>query len=808
MTLQLRITASVFILMCGLMSVSQAQVAIPNQDAEIPSAVTSSPVTPVIDAAAGSQWSTGAPMPEAKKYHAVASLDGFVYTFGGNTISGTSLVLDKSSYKYNVELDMWTPIADFPLSSYNRAVAHAVNGKIYILAGAEYNSGTRDWQAISSVFEYDPVADKYTFKADMPMQQFFCGSGVIDDKIYLIAGRNNTAVTSATAYLTNVNVYDPATDSWSTATDYPQGVCYIGTASAGSSIVGTGGYSRFVPTYYSAATFVGALESDVLKWTRVDDYPISSLIYPCGVGIGDIAYFTGGRISANGNEAATSLTYAYDVTSSTWAPVEKKITGIQSSMLGTDGKFVVAPGGEIATAAPTTANELFDPNAEALSAIEVDKNPLLATVSKAASMPSDVPLQLTNLGAGELTWDIAVNGDFPWMTISGTSNGAIEGYGKTTVQVAIDPSKLADGKNEGSLLITSSSTQEPTIVVDVIAYLSDGVVTTEKKVLVEEFSGTWCGYCPYGVDILHALENSYGDRVAIITYHNGDPMVNTRSNQVISDLKVTSYPSASIDRIQYPGETKIPISRSLWDGKVREILDNTQSGVSIEIKNKYFQEDTRRISFDAEVTFLQAMQGDYRLLLVQTTNNRIYDQVKYNPTTILRGYVHDHVASGVFPDSRGYTLGDGSMIEPQTKFTEKFSFTSVDSLPELSDLTLFVYTRNDGPGPVLQVHVETMLQNLVSTQPVELAGSFALEQNFPNPFNPSTMIRYNVPNRSSVTLTVTDVLGRTVATLVNGVVNEGLHSVNFDANGLQSGNYFITLRSGDFVQTRSMTLLK
>jgi type IX secretion system substrate protein len=73
-------------------------------------------------------------------------------------------------------------------------------------------------------------------------------------------------------------------------------------------------------------------------------------------------------------------------------------------------------------------------------------------------------------------------------------------------------------------------------------------------------------------------------------------------------------------------------------------------------------------------------------------------------------------------------------------------------------------------------------------------ASFDLAQNYPNPFNPSTKIDYSVPEKSSVTLSVSDVLGRTVATLVNGSVQAGVHTVNFDATEFASGNYIATIQ--------------
>jgi hypothetical protein len=90
------------------------------------------------------------------------------------------------------------------------------------------------------------------------------------------------------------------------------------------------------------------------------------------------------------------------------------------------------------------------------------------------------------------------------------------------------------------------------------------------------------------------------------------------------------------------------------------------------------------------------------------------------------------------------------------------------------------------------------------------ASSFALQQNYPNPFNPSTMIRFNIPSREHVTLSVFDVLGREVAALVDRVVEPGEHTIVFSAwdYQLSSGTYFYHMKAGGFVQTRKFILLE
>ena len=87
-------------------------------------------------------------------------------------------------------------------------------------------------------------------------------------------------------------------------------------------------------------------------------------------------------------------------------------------------------------------------------------------------------------------------------------------------------------------------------------------------------------------------------------------------------------------------------------------------------------------------------------------------------------------------------------------------------------------------------------------------ATFSLSQNFPNPFNPSTVIGYQLPANSLVTLKVYDVLGREVRTLVNEREGAGDHSITFNAADLPSGVYFYRLTAGSFVETKRLVVIK
>ena len=98
-------------------------------------------------------------------------------------------------------------------------------------------------------------------------------------------------------------------------------------------------------------------------------------------------------------------------------------------------------------------------------------------------------------------------------------------------------------------------------------------------------------------------------------------------------------------------------------------------------------------------------------------------------------------------------------------------------------------------------------------QPIEIPNEFVLHQNYPNPFNPITSLRYDLPNDGLVNITVFDMMGRIVKTLVNGYQTAGFKSVQWNATNdknepVSAGLYLYAIQAGKFRQTKKMVMLK
>ncbi|MEE9432207.1 MAG: T9SS type A sorting domain-containing protein [Melioribacteraceae bacterium] len=120
------------------------------------------------------------------------------------------------------------------------------------------------------------------------------------------------------------------------------------------------------------------------------------------------------------------------------------------------------------------------------------------------------------------------------------------------------------------------------------------------------------------------------------------------------------------------------------------------------------------------------------------------------------------------------------------KSTGKYSYR----LKQIDIDGTFIYSQ------ILEVEFEKL--------PIE----FSLGQNYPNPFNPTTVISYSIPTTSNVSITVFDLLGNEIATLVNENKQAGKHKVNFNASQLSNGVYFYKLEAENFIDMKKMILLK
>ena len=216
-------------------------------------------------------------------------------------------------------------------------------------------------------------------------------------------------------------------------------------------------------------------------------------------------------------------------------------------------------------------------------------------------------------------------------------------------------------------------------------------------------------------------------------------------------------------------------------------------------------------SYPNALLYFDATTKDYGDINVNTTRIDTTIYVYNNGTasdsvdvSILYGVVNPVSALEITPNA----------FEIGAKDSVAITFTIYP--PQINRTVLNIYQPKiavDSKFSVGTTHFEkTMKFRLVGTTGINdetgLPDNFSLSQNFPNPFNPTTQIKYQIEDRGFVSLKIYNILGKEIITLVNEEKQAGSYEVEFDARNLTSGIYFYKLTAGTFKESRKMILLK
>ena len=245
--------------------------------------------------------------------------------------------------------DTWTKKADMPTARFGLSTS-VVDGKIYAIGGAPSPYGTY----LSTLEEYDQATDTWTKKADMPTARSGHSASVVNGKIYVIGGEP-----SAQASLPTVEEYDPTTDTWTQKANMPTKRTFLCACSVGGKIYVFGGVTAGVPgaTWNPPALDVYDPATDT--WTRKADIPTARSMAAASVVDGRI-YIIGGVIGSVGGYGISTVE-EYDPATDTWTtktrmPTPRKC--LSTSVV--DGK-VYAIGGGTGMATVFSTVEQYDP---------------------------------------------------------------------------------------------------------------------------------------------------------------------------------------------------------------------------------------------------------------------------------------------------------------------------------------------------------------------------------------------------------------------------------------------------------------
>ena len=203
------------------------------------------------------------------------------------------------------------------------------------------------------------------------------------------------------------------------------------------------------------------------------------------------------------------------------------------------------------------------------------------------------------------------------------------------------------------------------------------------------------------------------------------------------------------------------------------------------------------------------------------TNLAVHTVVS-SPGQIGDFWFQENVSNGVASAAVAYGTWHWQKIVVDGQNISVTAWADGEAMPDTATYSYEALTTTEAPSFILvgvtdddssSVQIDELWYNETPTglgisDEAPIASRYELGQNYPNPFNPTTHIRFNIPETANAKLTVFNVMGEEVATLVNDVMQAGGHTVSWNAASMPTGVYFYQLESGNFSQTKKLLLVK
>lgn len=340
-----------------------------------------------------------------------------------------------------------------------------------------------------------------------------------------------------------------------------------------------------------------------------------------------------------------------------------------------------------------------------------------------------------------------------------------------------------------------------------------------QKVVMEEFTGAWCQYCADGSYRAQQVEANYPDAM-VVAIHDGDAMEVTIGADMASFYS-PAYPQALINR------SGALVSRGSWNSTVGTALQGA-AAVTVSFDSVSYNATTREFVADVKAMFTGPETGDLRLNLMVvedhlTGSGSGWNQVNADNGTPghpyfqagnpIIGFDHRHVMRTMLDGAWGVPGVIPSSVNFGTTATRRYTFT----LPagwKAWDVSLVAVVQKYGLGVNDREIIngeEFHLNNLVVGTIDQLDHSKPYMTVSPNPVTSMSKITYTLQAAGQVRLEVLNTLGQHVATLGEGIMNEGVHTINWDGrtgNGspAENGIYIVRLvtENGQSCMTKVM----
>lgn len=337
-----------------------------------------------------------------------------------------------------------------------------------------------------------------------------------------------------------------------------------------------------------------------------------------------------------------------------------------------------------------------------------------------------------------------------------------------------------------------------------------------KRVVMEEATGTWCGWCPRGTVNMDRAAADYPDHFVGVAVHNGDPMVVPAYDNGITGFPgFTGFPGVVMDRIEVIDPSEI---------EERLLTRVTTAPVAFLSNSAEWDAETNELKVTVHAEFQEAVTGDYRLSLVVTENGVTglgsgFAQVNFysgGGSGPMGGYenlpspvpasqmVYDYVARAIVGDFNGVISSLPGVIEAGETHSYEFTYT-LPTEYNYDEIKLIGFLIN--PQGEIDNAGSTTIDEAIANGTVNTNDFTAVPQVkvFPNPFSESTHIQVELPETKPVQMRVFNSTGMLVATRDYGQL-QGEWVLPFIATDLPNGVYHLQIWLGDQAVVRKVSL--
>ncbi|MEP7235674.1 MAG: hypothetical protein ABI778_10290, partial [Ignavibacteriota bacterium] len=591
------------------------------------------------------QWKEIPQLPEVLNWPMTAEFNGTFYVFGGVGTAGS-----KSVFTYKPGDAAWTKLtATMPKGKF-AGYAAPINGKIYIVGGMVI-SGT-SYVADNTTYEFDPIAGTFATKKTIPTKLGYSSSASVGGKIYVVGGAASAFV--AGSGVDNVQIYDPATDTWTNGNSAPFTTRLAATAVINGNMYVMGGLKDDGASLtYSSEIWKGTPTATDITWEQKSDMPNLLMQVSGGAANGKLV-LTGG--TNNTPPIGYCNTYTYDPVADSWEtsyalPVATFNGG---QMFGTGNDLIFAGGYQNQKSFQFTVS-----SAQQSSAL-VKSDPVFVNLSPNQSRTLSFIAQ--NMGVKPLTVKIAIP-DNAKSWLSAASDLSIDPLNTDTYTLTLASGTMNAGLYKTTIMINTNDPDHASIPVNVSLYVLPGSIKTQPTVVVlEEGTGDWCGYCPQGAEIAESIKGNLGDAFIALEYHGGsasEPMMIATGQKLINDLHIQGYPNASIQRWMFPGEAYQMTNRGVWEQYAQEVISQSPDApVSINVTTYTFDPATRKVHAVLEIERSLAKTYDanssIHLTTLVTEDGLFGQQEDYRlPSPYWTDFTWEDIVRQVYPTEYG-----------------------------------------------------------------------------------------------------------------------------------------------------------